>query len=545
MRCFKCGSTLGKRDYCQNCGQDVKAYKKICRTSGAYYNAGLNKAKVRDLTGAAVMLRRSLELDKTNIPARNLLGLVFFEMGEAAYAIREWIISSNMQKEDNDATRYLMILQKNQNRLDEIASCIKKYNICLKYIAEDGVDLAVIQLKKVILQYPKMVRAYQLLGLLYLKQKQYKKAAAVLKKCLKIDRGNTTARRYMEELRRLSGRSLRKDEKESGKNAAILKAVSSGAESEDEENEGVIVPVYTKSFESYWVTAAEILLGVVIGAMILFFVIFPTYKNKVLSDHQKELSRYQTSVSEDRSMIAELKNTGDELTRERNELKTRVASLEEELKQKQEPEGTEETISPRLIRQYDAEIALLDLYLQQKGWESAFATDASLNEKILDQTKLLDESEMASDNLKDTLDLLRKLYSDKADSLYQEGFTTYQSGDRHMEEDKGDIALGEYQQGAEYLSAVVLLKPEKEQASLWLAVCYHHLNQGNLAANYYQYYLDHFRGHDIALDEIAERMLKDLSGESEPIEEIGEEPENKPDENAEAPAENPEAPAQP
>ena len=134
------------------------------------------------------MLRRSLELDKTNISARNLLGLVYFEMGEAAYAIREWIISSNMQKEDNEATRYLMILQKNQNRLDEIAACIKKYNICLKYIAEDGVDLAVIQLKKVILQYPKMIRAYQLLGLLYLKQKQYKKAAAVLKKCLKIDR---------------------------------------------------------------------------------------------------------------------------------------------------------------------------------------------------------------------------------------------------------------------------------------------------------------------------------------------------------------------
>ena len=44
---------------------------------------GLAKAQIRDLTGACELLRRSVRLDKKNTNARNLLGLVYFEMGEA------------------------------------------------------------------------------------------------------------------------------------------------------------------------------------------------------------------------------------------------------------------------------------------------------------------------------------------------------------------------------------------------------------------------------------------------------------------------------
>ena len=57
--------------------------------SNMYYNEGLEKAGVRDLSGAVVSLRHSLQFNKNNIKARNLLGLVYFEMGEAAAALRE------------------------------------------------------------------------------------------------------------------------------------------------------------------------------------------------------------------------------------------------------------------------------------------------------------------------------------------------------------------------------------------------------------------------------------------------------------------------
>ena len=38
-------------------------------------------------------MKRSLKFNKLNIQARNLLGLVYFETGEAVAALSEWVIS--------------------------------------------------------------------------------------------------------------------------------------------------------------------------------------------------------------------------------------------------------------------------------------------------------------------------------------------------------------------------------------------------------------------------------------------------------------------
>ena len=76
MLCYQCGSQLGAGKFCLRCGADVQQYRKIVRLGGRYYNEGLSKAKVRDLSGAAEALQRCLSIDKRNIPARNLLGLV-------------------------------------------------------------------------------------------------------------------------------------------------------------------------------------------------------------------------------------------------------------------------------------------------------------------------------------------------------------------------------------------------------------------------------------------------------------------------------------
>mgnify|MGYP001076902182 CR=1 FL=1 len=81
MECYNCGAKLGKGDICQNCGANVKIYKKIIMASNAYYNDALEKAAVRDLSGAIESLRTSLRFYKMNIDARNLLGLVYFETG--------------------------------------------------------------------------------------------------------------------------------------------------------------------------------------------------------------------------------------------------------------------------------------------------------------------------------------------------------------------------------------------------------------------------------------------------------------------------------
>ena len=43
-----------------------------------WYNDGLKKAKIRDLTGALASLKKSIRFDKYNKDARNLLGLVYY-----------------------------------------------------------------------------------------------------------------------------------------------------------------------------------------------------------------------------------------------------------------------------------------------------------------------------------------------------------------------------------------------------------------------------------------------------------------------------------
>ena len=75
MKCMNCGAELTDSAYCPNCGCDVSVQKQAIVLSGLYYNQGLEKAQVRDLSGATDQLKRSLKFNKPHIDARNQLGL--------------------------------------------------------------------------------------------------------------------------------------------------------------------------------------------------------------------------------------------------------------------------------------------------------------------------------------------------------------------------------------------------------------------------------------------------------------------------------------
>lgn len=112
MKCMNCGAELTDSAYCPNCGCDVSVQKQAIVLSGLYYNQGLEKAQVRDLSGATDQLKRSLKFNKLNIDARNLLGLVYFETGEVVAALSEWVISKNIQPENNIAADYIRNLRR-------------------------------------------------------------------------------------------------------------------------------------------------------------------------------------------------------------------------------------------------------------------------------------------------------------------------------------------------------------------------------------------------------------------------------------------------
>ena len=137
MNCINCGAFLTDTDldYCPHCGANVLIQKKVDYLSKLYYNQGLEKASIRDLSGAISCLKQSLAYDKRNIRARNLLGLVYFETGEVVAALSEWVISKNYQPRDNAASRYLNEIQNNPSRLDTINQTIKKYNQALLYLS--------------------------------------------------------------------------------------------------------------------------------------------------------------------------------------------------------------------------------------------------------------------------------------------------------------------------------------------------------------------------------------------------------------------------
>ena len=294
MICYKCGQETGWEDSCPACGADMKIFKKVVRISNSYYNDGLQKAQVRNLSGAIISLRQSLKFYKYNIQARNLLGLVYYEMGEVVDALSEWVISANYQSEDNLAKKYIEQIHRNRNQLDTINQTIKKYNQALIYCKQDSKDLAVIQLRKVLLLNPKLVKAHQLIALLYIEEGYYEKAKKALRDAGKIDTDNTTTLRYLKEV----NRCLKEKGKEKKKKNDDLISYQSG-------NETIIMP---KRFRetSMWTNIVYLIIGLVVGVAVTSFLVVPGVQNKAKQDAKKQLLSTSDQLSTNGQTISGL-----------------------------------------------------------------------------------------------------------------------------------------------------------------------------------------------------------------------------------------------
>lgn len=297
MKCYACGNRLSEHDFCTACGAEVGAYKKIMKTSNALYNDGLEKAKVRDLSGAINSLKLAIKFNKRNIQARNLLGLVYFEMGEAVLALSEWVISKNLEGTKNIADDYIKILQSNPTQLDTINQTLKKFNQALNYCYMDSQDLAIIQLKKVLSINQNLIAGYQLLALLYITSEDYMKAKQTLMKAIKIDNNNTTILTYMQEV----DRALAEQAEKAGgkrKGEAEVYSYQSG-------NETIIQPGYAKEKIGFS-SIINIIIGIVVGLAICWFLVLPArIENAEAESDEKFLavSEQLTAEQADKEMV--------------------------------------------------------------------------------------------------------------------------------------------------------------------------------------------------------------------------------------------------
>lgn len=326
MKCYQCGCQLSEHDFCTGCGADVSLYKKIMFVSNRYYNEGLERANVRDLTGAITSLRQSLKFNKENIEARNLLGLVYFEMGEVVAALSEWVISKNLRSKKNIADDYIDMIQTNQSRLTTINQTIKKYNQALAYCYQNSLDLAIIQLKKVLSYNPKFVRAHQLLALLYINSEEWELAKTELEKCSQIDINSTITMRYMQEVMHMlvPEEPVKGAIKKKGNSDEVIRYQSG--------NETIIQPMNGK--ESKGVSSLVNLgIGVIIGIAIACFLILPARIQSVKAGINDELRVVSEQSDAKTATIDELEQQVTKLTDEKT-------ALEEDLSKYVGTDGT-------------------------------------------------------------------------------------------------------------------------------------------------------------------------------------------------------------
>lgn len=326
MKCFSCGSELNEYDVCPQCGADVSKYKRIIKKSNSLYNDGLSKAKVRDLSGAIICLKESLRLNKRNTPARNLLGLVYFESGEIVLAMSEWIISRNYDGgKDNLANLYLEKIQSNQGRLNAINETIRKYNQALQYCYQGSYDLASIQLKKVLSVNERLLPAYHLLALVYMQTEEYEKAKRALIRALSIDSNNTKTLTYINEVNNIL-RNIEAEQSTDGRKKK--KGVSTGNEIYTYENgtEMIIKPAFEKEKVGFS-SVVNIIIGIVVGVLICYFLVLPARIEKKTIEFETQFIDVSNQLAEEQANHNQDKIALETATKENDELKKKVADL--------------------------------------------------------------------------------------------------------------------------------------------------------------------------------------------------------------------------
>src|SRR5699024_5387114 len=128
MKCPSCEMNTDNTTYCHNCNTDLLLYHKVHMMAARLYNKGLEQVQGHCLSGATDTLLMCIRLQKDHINARNLLGLVYWEVGEVGEAIKQWVISVAYQKTENLASNYLNIIQDQPNQLAKYNDSILLFN---------------------------------------------------------------------------------------------------------------------------------------------------------------------------------------------------------------------------------------------------------------------------------------------------------------------------------------------------------------------------------------------------------------------------------
>ena len=291
----------------------MKKNRRLEQISNGYYNLGLSLAKERNLSSALNALSISLGLNKKNTDARNLYGLIQFEMGEETKALISWVISININPINNPAQNYLQKLRNKSAYLEKSQDAISKYNKAISQIKTVNYDMARITLKQAVDIRPHFVKAMLALALLDIREGKSSEAKKLLENVLAIDRFNTKAITYLEEMKPLTEKNSRKEK---------LSVIGSPVKKEkpvENVNNGMPVTEIYKNYSGMF-TAINVGIGLIVGACAMVFLYMPTMKVALNNAHNKEIVEISQQLNDVNLSIETLKSENEGLNEQVNKL---------------------------------------------------------------------------------------------------------------------------------------------------------------------------------------------------------------------------------
>ena len=444
MNCTNCNTPLINTWICPKCGQKDELARKIIYASNWHYNQGLAKTRVRDLTGATNSLLMSLKYNKRNTQARNLLGLVYYQIGEIVNALGEWVISVHFQPEDNIANTYIKAIQNNPGKLQSANRIIQRYNQALEYLNQGNMDMAIIELKRAINLNPNYIRAYQLMGLLYFRTKQYAAARKVLVRSLKIDRNNITSLRYIKEIDAAAGERAR------------LKTRSRDGFTQINDPNPVVIEEKSDNkytdFNTGLLSIVNVIIGVVIGAAVVWLLLVPSVRQSEARKHNQAVVEYSSQISEDNKLISSYEMENADLKAKNQALQDQIDTLNSS----EDAAGSEDA-----------------LYLAIK--EYIAGRDGEAGEYLAD----VDKDTLTNE---DAIDIYNTIYeatkSSAETALYNDGYTAFQNQ--------------EYMDAIDALEKVLNLNSENLDAIYYIGASYQRMADLENAMTYYNRLIDEY-----------------------------------------------------
>lgn len=451
MICPNCGNKINpKYDICDDCNFDLSGYRRLFYYSNKYYNRGLKKAQVRDLSGAVCDLKQSLALYKENSDARNLLALVYYEMGEIVEALTQWLISKHLEPDDNEADYFISLVHDNTTELDEMNQAVKKYNLALEEVKQDNMDMAVIQLRKAITVYPKFLRAIRLLTLLYIDQGEISKAAKLIHRGLDINKSDEMLLSYRKEISmELEGDNENQNLENEADSALRKKTAPSTGFSYREDRPNIMVFV-------------NLIIGVLIGIAVVYYLFIPTIKERLKEEYENQKVDYSAELASKSATITQNEKTIASLNKKITELENNLDSKDQKV------ENTNNKVA-----NYSDFFSALETYNDLKSRVYSEDELVALAYKIW-KIDAAGVNDVYASNLLKTM--REEIYALAEEKVYKTA--------------KNLFDQGMYGDAVNWMKAAVDMNPDSDKAVYYLGKTYQSLEQYEDAITYYKKVLE-------------------------------------------------------